>query len=183
MPAPARSPRLLRRRGLLALAVAGTLAGTGTPFAWASPSERAAVPPPCATASLVVWLDTNGSGAAGSVYYRLELTNLAAHACSLRGYPAVSAVDLAGRPLGSAATRNPAHAARRVTLARGATATAVLQVAQAANFPAPRCRPATAAGLRVSPPGQADARIVPFPFPACSRRGPVYLTVQAVTRR
>jgi hypothetical protein len=40
------------------------------------------------------------------VYYTLRLTNLATVPCSLRGYPGVSAVDLAGKQLGSAAGRN-----------------------------------------------------------------------------
>ncbi len=176
-----RRPGLLRLLGLLGLGLAAMLASTGGSVAKAS-ATSAAAPPPCAAAGLVVWLDTREGRAAGSVYYRLELTNLGARTCSLRGYPGVSAVDLSGRQLGSAAGRNPAHAARRLLLAPRATATAVLHVAQAANFSAARCRPTMAAGLRVYPPGQTVARVVPFPFPACSRRGPVYLTVQPVQK-
>jgi hypothetical protein len=37
----------------------------------------------------------------------------------------------------------------------------------------------TAAGLRVYPPNQTRARLVPFPFGACSRAGPIYLHVTA----
>jgi hypothetical protein len=39
-----------------------------------------------------------------------------------------------------------------------------------------------AAGVRVFPPNQKASRIVPFPFAACSRKGPVYLGVQAVRK-
>jgi hypothetical protein len=136
--------------------------------------------PRCATSNLVVWLDTQGDGAAGSVYYRLEFTNLSNRTCRLFGYPGVSAVDVRGRRLGSRAARNRALTPRPVTLARGASASAVLQIVQADNFATASCRVVLAAGLRVFPPDQTASKVVPFPFRACSRTGPVYLTVQAV---
>jgi hypothetical protein len=134
----------------------------------------------CRTSGLVVWLDTQGNGAAGSSYYQLKLTNLSGHACTVFGYPGVSAVDLRGHQLGRAASRNPAHQPHRVTLANGATATATVQIVEAGNYPPATCRQVTAAGLRVYPPNQRAAKIVPFPFAACSRVGPAYLSVQAV---
>jgi Protein of unknown function (DUF4232) len=138
--------------------------------------------PRCATSGLVVWLDTQGNGAAGSVYYHLKFTNLSGRACTLYGYPGVSAVDLAGRQLGSAASRNAAHRPNLVTLPSGATATAVLRIAEADNFPASRCRPVTAAGLRVYPPNQTAAKPIPFPFRACSHPGPVYMAVETTQK-
>jgi hypothetical protein len=65
-------------------------------------------------------------------------------------------------------------------IARGATATAVLRITDAYNFPRSACRPTMAAGLRVYPPNQTAAKLVPFPFLACSRTGPVFMSVQAV---
>ncbi len=38
------------------------------------------------------------------------------------------------------------------------------------------------AGFRVYTPGVTAAKYVPFPFWACSRSGPVYLSVQAVQK-
>lgn len=139
-----------------------------------------AATPRCATAGLVVWLDTQGDGAAGSVFYHLRFTNLTARACTLTGFPGVSAVDLRGHQLGSPAGRDPATPVRTVRVRAGATVGSVLRIVQAANFPAGRCRPTTAAGLRVFPPNQTAARIVPFPFRACSRSGPIFLQVRAV---
>ena len=133
----------------------------------------------CETSQLVVWLDTRGDAAAGSAYYHLRFTNLSAHACTLVGYPGVSAVDLAGHQLGSAASRNPSRK-RVVTLARGGTVAAVLRIVTAANFPNATCRRVTAAGLRVYPPNERVSKVVPFPFQACSRRGPVFLSVATV---
>jgi hypothetical protein len=146
-----------------------------------SAAHAAGRTPACATRGLVVWLDTNGNGTAGSTYYKLELTNLSGRRCALSGYPGVSAVDLAGRQLGSAAGRTPAVRRKSIVLGPGRTATATLQVADTSVFAKTRCRSVTAAGLRVYPPNQTGSKVVPFPFRACSRAGPVSLHVQPVT--
>ena len=160
-----------------ALAILAAVAG---PLAGPAGAAAAAGAPKCATSSLVVWLDTDGNGSAGSVYYNLEFTNLSARTCTLTGYPGVSAVGLGGGQLGKAASRDNSRKPRTVSLQSGATATAVLRLVDALNFPSVTCRDVTAAGLRVFPPNQAASRIVPFPFSACSRIGPVFLTVRAV---
>jgi hypothetical protein len=136
----------------------------------------------CATSGLVVWLNTVGNGTAGSIYYTLEFTNLSGHACTLHGYPGVSALGLGGQQLGSAASFDHTHAASLVTLARGATATATLRIVEAGNFPASVCHQVSAAALRVYPPDQTRAAQVPFPFAACARKGPVFLTVAPAQR-
>src|SRR5689334_3664199 len=89
----------------------------------------------CATSSLVVWLDGGGDATAGSTFYRLGMTNLSGRRCTLTGYPGVSAVDLAGRRLGSPAARDPHTAVRTVTLTPRQTVTAVVQIADAGVFP------------------------------------------------
>jgi uncharacterized protein DUF4232 len=170
------------RRALSAGVVAALGAPALLPFT-AVPAAGAggAGAPACATSGLVVWLDTRGGGAAaGSAYVRLTFTNLSGQACSLRGYPGVSAVSLAGRQLGRAAARDRSDRPRTVSLAAGQSALTMLQIATAQNYPRSSCRPVTAAGIRVYPPNQTAARLVPFPFPACSRRGPVILFVRPV---
>jgi hypothetical protein len=143
-------------------------------------TSSASTPRPCGTAGLVVWLESPGSHTAGSTYYRLGFTNLSTRTCALRGFPGVSGVDLAGRRLGSPAARDLARPARTISLAPGRTAIAVVQIVDANNFGRATCAPRTAAGLRVYPPDQTTARLVPFPFLACSRPGPVYLRVRAI---
>lgn len=133
----------------------------------------------CSTSGLVVWLDTNGNAAAGSTYVTLKFTNQSGHTCTLTGYPGVSALDLHGHALGSAAGRNPSTT-RVVRLAKGATASAVLQIVVAGNFPPSACHRRAAAGLRVYPPNQTASKVVPLPFEACSRTGPVFLSVKTV---
>ena len=45
------------------------------------------------------------------------------------------------------------------------------------------CHHVVAAGLRVYAPGQTRSSTIPFPFVACSNRGPVYLYVGSAQRR
>lgn len=157
-----------------ALAPAAALASPGSPAG----AARAATPS-CATSGLDVWLDTQGSAATGATYYNLEFTNLSGSPCSLFGYPAVSAVTLTGTQLGNGSVPS-GGTPHTVTLANGATAHAVLGIANTADFPPPPCHPVTAAGLQVHPPGQTKTRVAPFPFAACSKTGPIYLTVGPV---
>jgi hypothetical protein len=140
----------------------------------ANGANRAA--PACTTPGLVVWLETQGDGAAGSVYYHLEFTNLSGRACSLNGYPGVSAVDLAGRALGSPASRNPSLV-RTITLSDGATANAILRIVAVGNYPAARCNPTSAAGLRVYPPSRRASKLVPYPLRPWAMTGVAYLFI------
>ena len=158
-----------------ALAPAAALASPG-PQAGAAP---AATTPPCATSGLDVWLNTQGSGASGKTFYFLEFTNLSGRSCHLFGYPGVSGVTLSGTQIGAAAARysNNPHT---VTLANGATTHALVGVVNAGVIPPAQCHPVTASGLRVYPPNQTQSRVVPYPFPACSRTGPIYLFISPV---
>jgi hypothetical protein len=130
-----------------------------------------ALPKACATSGLVVWAYADyGGGYAGGYAYTIGFTNLSGHACTLRGHPGVSAVSLAGQQLGSPAGWGSGMPAT-VTLASGGTATARLDIGDAGAL----CQPVTAAGLRVYPPGQRAAKIVPIPFGACPHAGPVWM--------
>jgi hypothetical protein len=163
---------------VVCLALAACAAGLGEAHGASSSG-----PARCVTPRLVVWLATSeGGGAAGSVFSTLKFTNLSPHACTLAGYPGVSAIDLRGRQLGSAAGRNPQQPLKVVTLRAGDTASAVLQISQAANFPTRSCHLVPAAGLRVYPPDAFASKVVPLPFSACSRAGPIYLHVERVRK-
>jgi hypothetical protein len=171
---------------VVASVVAATLAAcvvlvfTTSPAApAAAPSAAAAGAPSCSTSGLVIWLnDQAGGGTAGSVYHKLEFTNLSGRACTLVGYPGVSAVNLRGGGVGGGASREVIRKPRTVTLASGTTASAVLRIVDAGALPS--CAPVSAAGLRVYPPGKTRAKVVPFPFQACSRAGKSDLIVGPV---
>ncbi|HXZ83394.1 MAG TPA: DUF4232 domain-containing protein [Acidimicrobiales bacterium] len=169
--------------GVAALASAAVFVPLATLLAAApAPPAGAAGAPGCATSGLVVWLDTEGIGTAGATYYNLEFTNLSGRTCTMYAYPGVSAINLAGGQLGSAAHYSSLKRPVVVTLADGGTATAVVRITDTGVYPPSRCHQVQAAGLRVYPPDQLTARVVPFPFLACSRSGPIFLNVQPVEK-
>jgi hypothetical protein len=179
---------LARRKGAVAgaatmLVLAVSIATATGSFA-AAPRARTASAPACATSGLVVWLNTNGNGAAGSIYYTLEFTNLSGHSCTLSGYPGVSAVNLSGHQIGAPASRDTGTTPHTLTLGTGlnGTASSTLRIVESGNFPASSCGPVNAAGLRVYPPNQRASRVIPFPFGACSHTADGVLSVRAVTR-
>jgi Protein of unknown function (DUF4232) len=178
------------RRGLAAAAITcaavlvptAALAASGSRAAAARPvtadQPAAAVAPRCATGALTVWLAIPGDGTAGSTYFQLELSNTSGGACTLYGFPGVSAIGRNGRQLGRAANRDYADPVHLVTLRRGATAHVLLQITDVANFPPASCDPANAVALRVYPPNDRRSVQVPFSFRACGKTGPVYLHVR-----
>lgn len=119
-----------------------------------------------------------GSGAAGSFVVELVTRNTGRGACDLQGYPGVSltAPDT-GAQIGAAATRDPGQPVSRVRLAPGASAMALLRVAQAANY-GPRCHETRAAGFRVYLPGETAAQFAPFTVDACSNTATPLLSVR-----
>ena len=159
-----------------AVAVAGTTAALAAPT-----GASAATAPACRTGQLVSFV-SGSNGTAGSIVYTLRFDNLGP-TCTLSGYPGVSAVNLKGKQLGKpAAKRGPAG--HPVTLAgphdgTWGTTDVQVQIVEAGNFPAAKCRPALAAGLRVYPPNQTAALAVPLPFEACTTGQP-FMSVTAV---
>jgi hypothetical protein len=180
-----RRPLSLATLGVLTIALAGCgqTGGPGSTHAKATTKapggSGVAMTQKCTTSGLVVWLGLDeGGAAAGSTYYPLELTNISSRRCRLFGFPGVSAVT--DRQLGSPAERNRARPASIVNLLPGATAHTVLRIGYVGNFPASKCKPADARGLRVYPPDQLSAAEIPFSFRACSAKGPVFLSVEPI---
>jgi Protein of unknown function (DUF4232) len=163
-----------------ALAVAGPALAQQSHSAASVASPKAA--PPCQSSGIDDWLDTSGGAAAGTTSYHLRFTNLSGHACTLQGFPFVFAVNLSGHQIGNRAVFNHVFPANPVTVGNGKTIHAVLGIADTGNFPAPACKPVTAAGLEVFAPTGINevGRTVPFPFSACSTAGgraPNFLSV------
>lgn len=141
-------------------------------------STPAASPPAaatqCASSALHAVVNTaQSSGAAGSVYYPIDFTNVSTSQCTLYGYPGVSFVTGdPGSQLGRAATRNPAAGPTAVTLNPSEVAHAILQVADAGNFDPSQCVPVTAHWLKIFPPNQFTPVYAHFTAQACSARLP-----------
>ena len=95
------------------------------------------------------------SGYAGGVDQTIVFTNTSGATCTLYGYPGVSLVSAPPHTqIGLAAQRSSTTPVKLITLASGATASAVLQVVDALNFGTATCSPTQAAFLRIYPPNQ-----------------------------
>ena len=157
----------------------------GATRASSSPAQRTAASPAatasssaavtaCATAALKVVVNTaKAGGAAGSIYYPLDFTNISGSPCTLFGYPGVSFVTgQSGTQLGRAATRNPVAHPATLTLAPGDVAHAMLQVAEAGNYSAAQFKPETDHSQKVNPPDKLSAAYAHFTATACSAELP-----------
>ena len=164
--------------GLAISTAAYAATSSGTSSATAATSARSI--PRCTASNMGVWLAVGqGNGAAGTIYYPLEFTNLSHHTCYLYGYPGVSALGRNGNQLGSPAGWGSLRGARIVNLAPGATAHTLLAYHDAAVTTEPGCDPVfSAANLRVYPPGQRSATLAAFSFEACSHAGPIWMSIE-----
>jgi hypothetical protein len=143
-------------------------------------SSSPAGPAACATSALHLRLGPS-NGAAGSTIIPLEFSNVSGSPCSLYGYPGVSFVTAAGgSQIGTSASEDAAAARQLVTLAAGATAHALLQVAVAQNYPASKCHPTSAHWLKVFPPGQTAALYVKLSTTTCTSPSIRIMSVQTV---
>ncbi len=168
-----------------AAAVAGLAISSAAYAATSSPAAPAATAiPPCAAAlgqygNVSVWVAVGqGNGTAGTTYYPLEFTNTSGHACSLYGYPGVSAISRTGQQLGTPAAWSSLSGAQRVVLAPGATAHTILAYHDVGAYPPRVCDPvSTTFELRIYPPDQRTATYAAFDFEACSHPGAAYMSI------
>lgn len=168
--------------GLIATSAA-VAAGSSGAVLTANTSPAAPAPVRACTADdLGVWLAVAQlDGAAGSVYYPLQFTNLSRHACAMRGFAGVSAVDHNLHQLGSPAGWAHVVPVRTVVLAPGRTAHAILRYGDVTVSTAPGCHPTLRTfELRVYPPGQRHATYAAFDFEVCSHAGPIYMDIGPV---
>jgi hypothetical protein len=168
--------------GLIAAAAAIAAGSSGSSGAVLAADTSRAAPAAvraCTADDLGVWLAVAQlDGAAGSAYYPLQFTNLSRHACAMRGFAGVSAVDRNLHQLGRPAGRAHVVPVRTVVLAPGRTAHAVLRYGDVTVSTAPGCHPTFRTfELRVYPPGQYHATYAAFDFEVCSHAGPVYLDI------
>jgi len=136
----------------------------------------------CTADDLGAWVAVSQSdGAAGTIFFPLQFTNLSRHACAMRGFPGVSAVDRNLHQLGSPASRDHVIPVRTVVLAPGATAHTILGYGDVEVTTAPGCHPTFRTfELRIYPPGQYRPTYAAFDLEVCSHAGPVYMGIGPV---
>jgi|HubBroStandDraft_1064217.scaffolds.fasta_scaffold32144_3 hypothetical protein len=156
--------KLSQRAGRLTVIGAATVlvgaAALATTAASAAPARPAT--PSCISSNMRVWTASPGDGTAGAVYYELEISNIGGHACTLFGYPGVSAVTGNGIQVGLPASHSGAKSL--VTLPAGGTAHVVLKISD----PGAVCsHPVSGNQLKVYAPNQFGAETTPFQVQVC----------------
>src|ERR1700677_1324915 len=170
------------RRTIIAAAAALSLAIGGAVWATNAASAAPDATPACSTANLSVWLDlSRSSGAAGTIAYPLDFTNTGSRACTLYGYPGVSATGPGGGQIGRAAGRDPLYKAKTVTIPAGGTAHAQLLWTEIGNFTASGCKPATASLIKVYPPNRKTAASGFLSLQGCRSTKAIYTYLHVTT--
>jgi hypothetical protein len=107
-------------------------------------------------------------GYSGGLQVPIVFQNTGSAPCSLYGYPGVA--QAAGTPItniGQPSTGNAATPRQLVTLPSGGFASAMLRIANSANYPAETCKPVKATWLAVIPPNEKTALNISFGSTAC----------------
>lgn len=169
-----RSRRMIAAVATLGLGVGSAVAATS------SASAAPAAVPECTSSSLAVWISPDlGKGAAGTIYYPLDFTNISNHTCFLVGWPGVSAVNGSLHQLGDAAVRDTTVPRQFVDIAPGATAHATLLWEDAVVFN-PGCGRVNATYLNIYPPDQFAARLAFFDNAVCTVSGRTYMRIRRI---
>jgi hypothetical protein len=111
-----------------------------------------------------------GQGSAGHLHWPIVFRNTSPTACSLRGFPGVSALSgRHGHRIGVPASREHVGPVRRVRLAaHSGVASAVFTQTNVDVFDPARCHAKRAKGLRVFAPGQVRSFYVRLSHRVCS---------------
>jgi hypothetical protein len=114
----------------------------------------------CASSGLAVTLGS-ANGTAGSVHYPIAFRNTTSSACTLYGFPGVSFLTASGTQIGVPAQRESGIIFATITLGPGGSAYSSVGVTDP-GIP-PCTGSATATRVRVFPPGETHAVLVPAP--------------------
>jgi uncharacterized protein DUF4232 len=166
-----------------------TAAPSGQPLASATPVAAAAsgpagpaAPPPPAPCS-TRYLGANvgvSQGGAGSTYVVLVFKNLNNYPCTLYGYPGVALdAGVPVTPVGLASAEDPATPRELVTLGPHGTASALLRIMHAGDYPPAACHPVATQWLQIIPPNQSVPIYLGYASQTCAKPVQI-LTVDAV---
>lgn len=124
--------------------------------------------PVCRTQDLTSTLG-RGNGAMGSTYYVLRFTNHSMQACSMRGFPGVSA-DAGGHQIGSAAVWLLAPIPKQTLILQPrASVHTLVRLVNAGNYEPTVCHPLAASALKVYPPNNTVPARFAMRFVMCAR--------------
>jgi hypothetical protein len=159
-----------------------THTATVTPTPTATP-RLATGPGQCSTSDLKVTIGQE-NGAAGTIYYPVQFTNVSASACTLYGYPGVAFVTQPGGSVIGAPAGRRTSARVLITIGPGVTAHATLAVSDVLIGDNCHQHQVPVHWLQVYPPNQYTALTVPFSAPngvGCADKSLVVMGVTTVT--
>jgi hypothetical protein len=117
----------------------------------------------CTSKNLTVTAGQSG-GAAGHVITPVVFTNTGVAPCTIFGYPGAAAIDGSGSQVAQA-TRTPSPGPSRLTVAPGASASALVTNTSVPSGSQTSCP--TWAGLLVTPPNDTQATKISISVPGC----------------
>jgi hypothetical protein len=121
------------------------------------------------------------NGAAGTIYYPLDFTNVSGSACTMYGYPGVGlAIRPGGSLIGAPASLIGTLAPTLITLKPGATAHAPLRVSDVLISNNCLHHQVPAKWVLVYPPGQSSALFARLRMQGCADRSLVIMVVGPV---
>jgi hypothetical protein len=107
------------------------------------------------------------SGAAGTIYQHIIVTNTGTRTCTMSGYPTVFLYGSNGYALGSGAAAQPQPALTAVSLAPGGSAYTVVGYPQAGNFNPGVCSSTKSTSLKLYTPGAITPLEMPLEVAWC----------------
>jgi len=100
----------------------------------------------------------------------IDFKNISGAPCTLFGYPGVALAG--GTPvtqIGAGAARSSDAAPTTITLAAGATANALLKIAEAGNYSSADCHPTASTYLQIYPPDQTTPIYLAYNSTGCAK--------------
>ena len=185
------TPVLLAGLAVLATACSATGSATSTSTVTATATATATVSPApakpngaplCATTQLTLRIG-GGLVSDGADIYYIYFKNTAAAACTLRGYPGVSAVtgpDDSASQIGSDAKRASTSPVASQLLKPGRSVQATLRFARTGNFVLPQCQHVNVLFLKIFPPGGATAAYAGIDEQVCAETTLPTMTITTV---
>jgi Domain of unknown function (DUF4232) len=149
----------------------------------ASPTTAPSGPGPCLTSGLRLAIGRQ-NGAAGTIYYPVDFTNVSSAACTMYGYPGVAFVaSQGGSVIGAPAGRRliGGTAPTLITLQPGGTAHATLAISDVLLSNQCHSHQVPVSMIQVYPPDQYTAQFAPFRGTGCADKSLVVMWVSPVT--
>jgi len=171
--------RMARRAGGAVIAVCAAIAIPAAAMAATDGSAAPAAISRCTVSNLDIWAGVPGNQGMEQNAIPIEISDISARPCTLRGLPRALAVTSTGRQLGDAANTS-GDRSRLITLRYGQTANFSLDITDVTIFPHSSCDQVTAAGLSVYAPGDSDSQFIPLAIRVCGKYGLQYMTASAV---